>query len=147
MKPDRKFSPWIAAGVIGLAALGLAAAAGAQYPGEGYGPGMMHGHGWGMMGGHGRGMMGGYGPEPNGPDEENLRRAYPELNTQAGRVFTRTCSQCHVLPDPRQHTAAQWPAVVARMQLHMRERNVPPPGEGDVKQIDSFLAQYAYDRR
>ena len=147
MKPIRISSPWFAAGLIGLAALGVAIAADAQYPGDGHGPGMMHGHGRGMMGGYGHGMMGGYGPGPGGTDIERLRRAYPELNTQAGRVFTRTCSQCHVLPDPRQHTAAQWPSVVARMQQYMRERNVPPPGEGDVKQIDSFLAQYAYERR
>jgi cytochrome c5 len=30
-------------------------------------------------------------------------------------AFGAHCSTCHALPDPRQHRAADWPAVVARM--------------------------------
>lgn len=44
---------------------------------------------------------------------------YQDIHTPAGRRFSIACSQCHVLPDPRRHTAAEWPAVVARMQRNM----------------------------
>lgn len=33
-------------------------------------------------------------------------------------VFASTCSQCHELPDPTQHSAADWPSVVMRMGQH-----------------------------
>jgi hypothetical protein len=33
------------------------------------------------------------------------------------------CRQCHVLPDPRRHTASEWPAVVARMEKNMEWMN------------------------
>jgi len=41
---------------------------------------------------------------------------YPELERPSGEAFRLACSQCHVLPDPRRHTASEWRAVVARMQ-------------------------------
>lgn len=44
---------------------------------------------------------------------------YPDLDGDAGKSFRLACAQCHVLPDPRRHTAAEWPAVVARMQRNM----------------------------
>ena len=33
--------------------------------------------------------------------------------------FRLACNQCHVLPDPQRHSAAEWRAVVARMQENM----------------------------
>ena len=41
----------------------------------------------------------------------------------AGEAFRLACNQCHVLPDPRRHTAAEWRAVVARMQENMEWMN------------------------
>jgi cytochrome c5 len=35
-------------------------------------------------------------------------------------AFESTCSQCHDLPDPRQHSADDWLTVVRRMNEHMR---------------------------
>ena len=35
--------------------------------------------------------------------------------------FSRTCSQCHDLPDPMQHSAQDWRAVVRRMMDHMEQ--------------------------
>ena len=37
--------------------------------------------------------------------------------------FRVACNQCHVLPDPQRHTAAEWRAVVARMQENMEWMN------------------------
>lgn len=130
----------IAAALVGVGA-GAIGIADAQYGGYGMGGGM-GGYGGGMMGGSGRGMMGGYGPgSPNGY-QGNRQQAYPDLDTPAGRLFAQTCSQCHALPDPRQHTAAQWPSVVARMELHMKQSNMPLPGEPEIKDIDAFLEQH-----
>jgi cytochrome c5 len=35
--------------------------------------------------------------------------------------FKKSCSLCHVLPDPRVHTAAEWPGVVERMRSNMTQ--------------------------
>ena len=49
---------------------------------------------------------------------------HPALSTRAGEAFTIACSQCHALPEPRRHTAREWPGVVQRMQRHMAWTNV-----------------------
>ena len=61
-------------------------------------------------------------------------KRYPEVNRRSGEAFRLACSQCHVLPDPQRHTAAEWRAVVARMQENMEWMNRvvgtrPIPGE------------------
>jgi hypothetical protein len=75
---------------------------------------------------------------------------YPEAFQSAGEAFRLACNQCHVLPDPRRHTAAEWRAVVARMQQNMLWMNRvqgsrPIPGEPQlrVEEINAFLAKYA----
>jgi hypothetical protein len=50
-------------------------------------------------------------------------KRYPDVNRPEGEAFRLACSQCHVLPDPQRHTAAEWPAVVARMQENMEWMN------------------------
>jgi hypothetical protein len=66
------------------------------------------------------------------------------------RSFKLACQQCHVLPDPRRHTAAQWPAVVARMQKNMEwmnrvvgNRHPPDEPQLRVEEINAFLRRYA----
>jgi hypothetical protein len=75
---------------------------------------------------------------------------YPEVNRPAGEAFRLACNQCHVLPDPQRHTAAEWRAVVARMQENMEWMNrvvgsKPVPGEPQlrVEEINAFLARHA----
>ena len=75
---------------------------------------------------------------------------YPEVNTPSGEPFRLACRQCHVLPDPRRHTAAEWRIVVARMQKNMEWMNrvvgtQPVPGEPQlrIEDINAFLAKYA----
>jgi hypothetical protein len=79
---------------------------------------------------------------------------YPELRRPSGEAFRLACSQCHVLPDPQRHTAAEWRAVVARMQENMEWMNrvvgTQPQadriaGEPQLKvdEINAFLARYA----
>ena len=75
---------------------------------------------------------------------------YPEVFGSAGEAFRLACNQCHVLPDPRRHTATEWRGVVARMQRNMLWMNRvqgsrPIPGEPQlrVEEINAFLAKYA----
>lgn len=75
---------------------------------------------------------------------------YPEVNSPAGESFRLACGQCHALPDPRRHTAEEWPAVVARMQKNMEWMNrvvgsKPIPGEPQLKteDINAFLMRHA----
>ncbi len=77
-------------------------------------------------------------------------KAYPEVNRPSGEAFRLACNQCHVLPDPKRHTAAEWRAVVARMQENMEWMNrvvgsKPMPGEPQlrIEEINAFLAKYA----
>jgi cytochrome c2 len=44
---------------------------------------------------------------------------YAKLTSPEGKAFSDACSQCHALPDPRRHTAEEWPEVVERMQKHL----------------------------
>jgi hypothetical protein len=75
---------------------------------------------------------------------------YPEVNRPSGEAFRLACNQCHVLPDPKRHTADEWPKVVARMQENMEWMNrvvgsQPVPGEPQlrIEEINAFLRKYA----
>lgn len=58
----------------------------------------------------------------------------------AGRAtFAQTCSRCHALPDPRQHSAADWPAVVLRMEQRMDQMKVDRPSPDSTQQILLYL--------
>ena len=77
-------------------------------------------------------------------------KRYPEVDTPAGEAFRVACNQCHVLPDPRRHTAGEWRAVVARMQENMEWMNrvvasKPAPAEPQlrVEEINAFLEKHA----
>lgn len=77
------------------------------------------------------------------------RARYPDLATPEGRAFDLACSQCHALPDPKRHTAREWPAVVERMKKHLewvgtvRGRLANPEGELREAQILAFLRRNA----
>ena len=75
---------------------------------------------------------------------------YPDLSRSAGESFRLACNQCHTLPDPKQHSAAEWRAVVARMQENMEWMNrvvgsKPVPGEPQLRdeEILAFLEKHA----
>ena len=77
-------------------------------------------------------------------------KRYPEVAQPSAEAFRLACSQCHVLPDPRRHTAVEWRTVVARMQQNMQWMNrvvgsQPDPDEPQlrVEDILAFLQRYA----
>jgi hypothetical protein len=51
--------------------------------------------------------------------QREMDPSHPALRTEPGKMFSIACAQCHALPDPRRHTAAEWPGVVERMKRHM----------------------------
>ena len=78
------------------------------------------------------------------------RAKYPDIQSPAGRIFDIACSQCHVLPDPRRHTAAEWPQVVERMRRNMQWANritgdaaLRTSPELDTGEIVRFLQRHA----
>ena len=54
-------------------------------------------------------------------------------------AFETTCSQCHELPDPTQHSAEDWVAVTRRMQDHMEEILGTSISPTDLATITSYL--------
>jgi hypothetical protein len=55
--------------------------------------------------------------------QQEMNPSHPALQTPAGAMYSIACTQCHALPDPRRHTAREWPSVVERMKGHMEWAN------------------------
>ncbi len=55
--------------------------------------------------------------------QHEMDPAHPALKSEQGLRYGIACSQCHELPDPRRHTAREWPGVVERMKRHMAWTN------------------------
>lgn len=55
----------------------------------------------------------------------------PELTDPAAIALQAHCSACHAPPHADRHTAAEWPQVLSRMELHRLQRgfNTIPPAE------------------
>ena len=82
--------------------------------------------------------------------QKEMDPGHPALKTGAGQMFGIACSQCHALPDPRLHTAREWPDVVERMKRHMAWANVVVGTDAlktipvlDTNAIVRFLQRYA----
>lgn len=81
-------------------------------------------------------------------------KRYPEAFQPLGEAFRVACNQCHVLPDPRRYTAAEWLQVTARMQENMEwmnrvvgSRAVPGEPQLKIEEINAFLARFARKAR
>jgi hypothetical protein len=55
--------------------------------------------------------------------QHEMDPAHPALKSEQGLRYGIACSQCHELPDPRRHSAREWPGVVERMKRHMAWTN------------------------
>lgn len=71
------------------------------------------------------------------------RARYMDLSAPAGKLFEATCSQCHVLPDPKQHTANEWLGVVGRMTQNMKAMGKPLPDQATLETVIEFLQTHA----
>ena len=112
----------------------------------------------GMMGGtSGNAMMGMMNVKAPSAKEQEIIVAYlkehslksiqpgalPSPRTKGAILFAATCAQCHALPDPRQHTAQQWPQVVARMRQNMVTMGKTIPNAETLRAITEFLQDAA----
>ena len=69
-----------------------------------------------------------------------LQVSRAELPSGQGRqLYMTECSRCHELPDPRQHTANDWPAVVIRMREHSVQMLRRSPPQSQVQEIILYL--------
>lgn len=82
--------------------------------------------------------------------QKEMAPGNPALRTEAGKIYSIACAQCHVLPDPRRHTAREWPGVVERMKRHMAWANTVVGSEElrtipalDTGEIVRFLQRHA----
>jgi cytochrome c5 len=77
-----------------------------------------------------------------------LRVSGAALPAGAGRAtFSQTCSRCHALPDPLQHSPDDWGAVVTRMSTRMDQMKVDRPSPDQTQQILLYLQQVSATRR
>jgi hypothetical protein len=82
--------------------------------------------------------------------QKEMDPAHPALRTEPGKMFSIACTQCHALPDPRQHSAREWPGVVERMKRHMTWANTVVGPDSlrttpvlDTTEIVRFLQRHA----
>jgi len=68
---------------------------------------------------------------------------YTDLNSPSGKIFMTTCSQCHALPDPKQHTVDEWPTVVERMTRNMNAMGKVVPDRKTLEVIVAYLQKHA----
>jgi cytochrome c5 len=69
-----------------------------------------------------------------------LRVSEAGLPEGPGRdAFERLCSTCHALPDPRTHSAQDWPTVFLRMERNMERMQVRPPGNAEANAVLTYL--------
>jgi len=67
-----------------------------------------------------------------------------ELPAGVGRQeFAVVCSRCHALPDIRNHSGRDWPAVFLRMERNMERMNVVPPTGDQTSKILLYLQEVA----
>ncbi len=88
-------------------------------------------------------------PIPNGAErlvmleyliDNALRVRTSGLPAGAGRdLFVSTCSRCHELADPSQHSAEDWVGVVRRMQGHMEGMLGEFMSQDDSRRITAYL--------
>jgi cytochrome c5 len=67
----------------------------------------------------------------------------PSPDSPNAALFQQACSRCHALPDPKLHTAAEWPGVVERMRKNMEIMGKPVMTDQEREGIVGYLNQHA----
>ncbi len=74
------------------------------------------------------------------PAEPPAKAADPAI--RKGYDLTQQfCTQCHQAPNPVQHTAADWPLVVSRMQIYIQQQHRSAPDTKEQKLILNYLSK------
>ena len=72
---------------------------------------------------------------------KSVRLSSVDLDKAGAPEYSRTCMQCHQLPDPKQHTSAEWPVVVKRMKRHMGSMSKIVPSDDETQRIVDYLSK------
>jgi cytochrome c5 len=67
----------------------------------------------------------------------------PAAGSAGASLYKEFCSQCHALPDPKSHTRSDWPAIVDRMEGHMKMMNKKTMAGDQKKEILGYLDKNA----
>lgn len=73
----------------------------------------------------------------------------PDAESRGATILTIYCAQCHDLPTPTMHSSAEWPAILTRMQSHLKTsrngmlRHIILPPEKDWHVLESYLTNNA----
>lgn len=73
----------------------------------------------------------------------------PDPDSRGATLLTLYCTQCHDLPTPLMHAAAEWPVIIDRMQYHIESRHsgmlahVIMPPEKDWQILRSYMRDNA----
>jgi cytochrome c5 len=78
--------------------------------------------------------------------------ALPEPESAGAQLLQRFCVQCHKLPSPGLHSAAEWPAIVDRMQERVQRItaadrelvHAKPLNTAELETLLSYLRQYGF---
>lgn len=67
----------------------------------------------------------------------------PEPDTVGAALFSRTCTQCHALPDIALHKAGEWKDVVERMRGNMKAMGKEGITDKEAAEISGYLSRHA----
>lgn len=62
-----------------------------------------------------------------------------DASPHAPESVVRYCSSCHAPPAPKVHPPEEWPNVVARMEIHMRQKGFPAIPDQDRAELLAYL--------
>ncbi len=65
------------------------------------------------------------------------------FSSLGGQKFKQTCTQCHDLPDPKQHSAKEWKRVIQRMKKNMAQMGKTVISQKEEQLILDFLKENA----
>lgn len=54
-------------------------------------------------------------------------------------VYRAFCNQCHPFEKPSRYTAQEWPVVIGRMRVHMKEKNRKQMTDAETEALVRFL--------
>ncbi len=67
----------------------------------------------------------------------------PSPESEGAKLFRDRCSQCHSLPDPALHTAAEWQGIVDKMRAYMQAMDKKVITRDEEKEIAGYLQLHA----
>ncbi len=77
-----------------------------------------------------------------GPNEPVEQVQLPEADSPAARLVADRCGRCHAPPDPRRHSAEEWPSVVERMRVHMVRQANEVLSDEETRVVLEYLARH-----